>query len=447
MILLAREDENVVRNDNRPTVTARWEVDHVEPDHNPANGVQQSAFNGEAGAGPGFAEFDFLHDPNKVFANDPPRFTPPAECLVQLIADTQRVPDNSVARIQVYHAPSDTQVADLANLTVVNGQVVDPATRGRPRLSFRAAQDPWRTWNQPFFYFHVRVTVQNGPVDAETSRDFANHADRCLRVDYWHAALVDSSETMGFALRRAATRVSQEIGAVARGRTYVVDLARGTAPTPVTASVLRNTYSAIVCAHGKVKNRNARGYAPLTPDGRVQDGVNPIHCQSLVSVSAGVLSDQTVPGLPSVPKYLTYLNSCFAGFERSLADAFIAAGCRYVIAFKKIIYAPNAEAMATKFYRRWARTDGLDPARIPDAFMEASVDYRFIMEPVLYSNGAARQPDYASERLQTLDDILDYMAERGTSAPLPPEVESFVTSLVDFGFFAFRSIFNRPTAL
>lgn len=453
MLLLAREEDNVIVNALVPALTVRWSRNEVEPDHNPLDGIQRDQFHGEEGNDVDFAEHDFVHDANKVFVNDPARFTPPGACLVSPLVTTANVPDDSSAQIQIYHAVTNAIVATIANLTVRGGRVVQPGTGEPPQLSFRAAQNPWREWTAPFFYFRATVTVDDVPVVAETSRDHANAAAHCLRVKYWHACVVDSSATMGSSLRRIATRTAQELRAVSSSFVYVVDFAVGSASTRMAGSALRNTYSAIVCAHGKVKGRHVRGDAPLVNSAWIRDGEDPQKYRSQVDIAFGVLDDRAAANqgvVPSVPRYLLYLSSCFAGWEPSLANAIIARGCQYVIAFKKMIYAPNAEAMATKFYRRWAGTNKLDPTRIPDAFLEASADYRFIMEPVLYEQGRATQPAYASERVgDDLGSVLDYLSEhgRGGVLPLPPAVESLVASLVDFGFFSFRSISNRPGPL
>ena len=93
--------------------------------------------------------------------------------------------------------------------------------------------------------------------------------------------------------------------------------------------------------------------------------------------------------VPSVPRYLVYINTCVAGFEPSFANALMARGTQNVIAFRKYIPDDDAREMARQFYRKWTQVFRADPGQIAACFLSVSPPYFGSMRPTLFGPGAA----------------------------------------------------------
>jgi hypothetical protein len=97
--------------------------------------------------------------------------------------------------------------------------------------------------------------------------------------------------------------------------------------------------------------------------------------------------------IPSVPKYLVYLNTCAAGWEPSLGKAWVGRGTRNVIAFRKYIPDGDARQMARDFHKKWSNTHKNNPEKIPEVFFDVGSAYYKTMKPVLFGKGGGKIKD------------------------------------------------------
>lgn len=364
-----------------PTLTARWSRPDVTPDHN--------------------AEWP-LSDPPE----NPDPASKPERAIVRLIAATTDVPDGTKAEITIHRCDNDAVVEDhdkvLEGLEVRAGVVVSSKTKKPPEFIFtakhfdcKAEKTPWDPWDTPFFYFKVEVDHQG--LEAQTSKDFKGEAGKVLRVGYWHACLSDwfadnehdptcgeceeeyPGETHcpehGWELYTGLSTQAEmrEIGALLRQpnhhvyeRAFDETFVRNSIPANAWGSAIRNCFVYHQASHGNIDTIFF---------GRTAFG------PSSVKKTADV---------PSVPRYLVYLNICLAGKKSNLADAFIGRGTQNVLAFRVSIPDGDARELAQRFYKRWARSYGCDPGKIAPTFWEVAPFFWWTMEPVLYGPGGGK---------------------------------------------------------
>jgi hypothetical protein len=341
---------------------------------------------------------------NASFPPDRPtddRSTIPDDARVALLIDTSLVPDETEVDIRVRHCASGAELPgiDVRGAVVRGDRVVDPRTGEAPELCFTAANMPWQLRQNPYFYFELRV----GDRSVQTPRDYHALPDQCLRVQSFSAcvACVYTSEATatvaGTSLRlpplRSTAPEAHAIAALLGGVSGSVAAAQILGSHQISAgalgSLLRNTSVAHVAAHGLVAHRSeprllAHEPPPDTPAEEYR---------SLLVLTRDLVGDDEIrrsTEFPSVPRHLLYLSACLAGWEPSLAEAVLARGCRYVIAFRSDVFDDDALSMAREFYRRWAGYR-LDPSKIPECFFQVAPQHEERMKPVLY--GYRAPPD------------------------------------------------------
>jgi len=131
-------------------------------------------------------------------------------------------------------------------------------------------------------------------------------------------------------------------------------------------SLVRNTYSFVQASHGEVARLSLGGGTIRPADVQRSDDV------------------------PSVPRYLVFLSCCHAGAKPDLANAFLARGTRYVIAFGKKVADRIVRQFSKDFYESWVKTHKCDPDSIPDVFYATSAPYVGDLRPVLFGDGASQ---------------------------------------------------------
>jgi hypothetical protein len=342
----------------RPTLTVRWSKAEVTPDHN-STWPPASA----------------------------PTDTVPEEAKVKLIGETTNVPDGTAASITVHYCETGTQVphTGFPNLLVHGGKVVDPNSGREPELVFDARNAMWQPWKVPYYYF--ACTVDHGGLARETPRDYRANAAGCLRLKYWHVCTAESSTLSG--VLPECNTVSGILNAVAHSQSTVQNLTVVNIPLARLGSLLRNTYAFHMASHGNALKRSDNSAIPADDPG---NDYNPTEWRSVVHITPNPRFGDVQIGLaasvPSTPRYLFYASTCLTGWEPSFADAMVARGTRNVIAFRRTIPDSEAPQMARKFYDCWARSNRLDPEKIPDCFLKAGADHYSNMKPILYGAGA-----------------------------------------------------------
>jgi len=170
-------------------------------------------------------------------------------------------------------------------------------------------------------------------------------------------------------------------------RVYRHAFNRQRVPVNLWGSVLRNTYAYHHASHGDIVDRrtgaqlNVPSNPPNVPVG---------NWRSVVVLGQTNLGDAEVNqagNVPSVPRYLVYMDTCVAGWEPSLGNAFVNRGTQNYLAFRMYIPDGAARQMARRFYRKWAGTYKCDPARIPQVFWDIAAAYYGSMRPVLMGQG------------------------------------------------------------
>lgn len=327
----------------------------------------------------------------------PPTDAIPEDCKVELLVDTQGVADGTPARIEILHAQTDAVISngELDNLEVRGDRVVQPATGERPQWQFEATHGPWEIWDKPLFYMvaHVGDTSQGeSPHDLDAEEDLLRVCPVLVTIS---DAIADTPAGGGLTTRDEM----YEIGNIekldpARG-IYSVPFNQAVVPIALWGSVIRNSYAYHQTSHGDVRcridgdqfNSNAAGDQPtVCPN-------NPAHPgRSVLFIGDTPIGDTEtadVAAVPSVPRYLVYINTCVAGFEPSFANAFLTRGTRNVIAFQKYIPDDDAREMARQFYRKWTQVFRCDPEKIPEVFASVAPPFVGSMKPVLFGDGAA----------------------------------------------------------
>jgi hypothetical protein len=327
----------------------------------------------------------------------PPTDAIPENCQVELMVDTQGVADGTPARIEILHAQSGAVVSngELDNLEVRTDRVVQPTTGERPQWTFEAKHGPWEIWDKPLFYMvaHVGESQQGeSPHDLDAEEDLLRVCPVLVTIS---DAIADTPAGGGLTTRDEMYEIGDmEKLDPARG-IYSVPFNQANVPTALWGSVIRNAYAYHQTSHGDVRcrvdgaqfNSNAAGDEPtVCPN-------NPAHAgRSVLFIGDTPIGDAEASNavdVPSVPRYLVYINTCVAGYEPSFANAFLARGTRNVIAFQKYIPDDDAREMARQFYRKWTQIFRCDPDKIPEVFCSVSPPFIRSMKPVLFGDGAA----------------------------------------------------------
>jgi hypothetical protein len=326
----------------------------------------------------------------------PPTDTIPEDTKVELLVDTQGVPDGTPARIEILHAQTGAVISngELDDLEVRDDHVVVPDTGLRPQWLFEAKHGPWEIWDKPFFYMvaHVGEALQGeSPHDLDTQEDLLRVCPVLVTIC---DLIADTPAGGGLTTRDEM----YEIGNIekldpARG-IYSVPFNQAHVPTALWGSVIRNSYGYHQTSHGDVRCRidgdqfiyDANDLATVCPNDPAHPGRSVIF---LGDTPLGDAEAADAAAVPSVPRYLVYFNTCSAGWEPSFANALIGRGTRNVIAFRKSIPDGDAREMARQFYRKWTQVFRCDPEKIPEIFYSVSPPFVGSMQPVLFGAGAA----------------------------------------------------------
>jgi len=347
-----------------PTIAAHWQRKYVYPDHN-----------------------------RSWPPKSPPTDVIPNQSKIKMIVITTNVPNGTSASISVCHAETGEEVKDgkLDGLEIKANRVKDPATGKFPFFVFEDKHKPWEIWDKPFFFFKVKVEYKG--LETETPKEFSTKKTEALRVLYWHASVADSIADSpaggGLSTRSEMREIARIMQKEPFHKVYKRAFNQNNVPVSLWGSVIRNTYVYHHASHGNVVDRtnpatwiSSANNPPLGPVG---------NWRSVVCLGQTDFGDNEVNqtgNVPSVPRYLVYMDTCVAGWEPSLGNAFISRGTQNYLAFKKYIPDGDARAMARKFYKKWFKTYKANPARIPQVFWDVGAAYYNSMRPVLMGKGA-----------------------------------------------------------
>ncbi len=340
-----------------------------------------------------------------VFRNPDGTNQPPDAALVSPLVEVRNIPDGTAATIEVRHADTGALVRNgtIGGLAVQGGKVVDPATGKPPDWSFQAVHLPWDPFDKPFYFFVAKV----GAVTERTSREFESRPQLCLRVVYFHATTSDAIADAGGLTTQAEMA---EIAGILESNSF-----HGTLQTTFTGdnlpladfgAAIRNTYTLHHASHGVVfcpihkktfsLVNSVRTVCPVVA-GDPPKSVIAIGTPSLTKIALFGGTEIAQPGpVPSVPRYLAYLDCCDGGFEPALANAFLSRGTQNVIAFGMTIPDSEARQMAREFHNKWAGIHKCDPSKIADVFFDVSMAHAATMRPILFGAAGGAPPPAAA---------------------------------------------------
>jgi len=328
-----------------------------------------------------------------------------------MIVKTTHVPNGTSASISVCHAETGKEVKDgkIEGLEVKANRVKDPKTGAFPFFTFEDKHEPWEIWDKPFFFFKVKVDYKG--LEAETPKVFSTSETKALRIRYWHVSIADRiADTPaggGLSTRAEMREIARIMEKERFHRVYRRPFNQNNVPVNLWGSAIRNTYVYHHASHGNVVDRtnpavwiNSANNPPLGPTGNWRSVV------CLGQTDFGDAEVNQVGNVPSVPRYLVYMDTCVAGWEPSLGNAFIGRGTQNYLAFRKFIPDGAARAMARKFYKKWFNTYKANPSRIPQVFWNVGSAYYNSMRPVLMGQGGG-----AISSSQAVNDIEESINE------------------------------------
>lgn len=380
----------VVKKDPDPTLRVRWSKPIVTPDFN--------------------NEWRLTTPPENP---DPTR--KPERAKVRLLASTTRVPNGTSVTITIHRCDNDDVVTDhekkLDGLQVQHNRVVNPKTGKPPEFIFvakhfdcKAKKTPWDPWDKPFFYF--KVSISHKGLKGETSKDFKAKPADVLRVKYWHACLSDwfADNSPSFCKKCGAEYPKGTAKCAADGtkltHTY---LSTGDEMREI-AGILSgvSNHEAYQCSFDQVFDNDNDGVPEAIPVEDWGSAIRNTYCYHHAShgnVDRIFLGEtgfkpadvNNTGALPSVPRYLVYLNICLAGKKPGLGNAFVGRGTQNLIGFRLSIPDSHARKMARRFYTRWAgRHHRCDPSKIAQLFWTVAPPFYKTMRPVLMGPGGGK---------------------------------------------------------
>ncbi len=323
----------------------------------------------------------------------PPGGAIPADAKIIPQVETENVPDGARALISIHHCVTGARVGTLKDLIVQGGKVVDKKTGQPPVWTFEAKSLPWDPWNSPYFFFRVKLSHKaltgNSPLDL--SKDKA----KTVRPEYWHAvisdAVADSPAGGGLTTQAEMNEIAGLLRAKPHHKVGTWVSTAANVPIRNWGSVIRNTYAYHHASHGNVVDRNNPANWLNDPTNKnppdPQPGGNWRSVVVLGSTDFGDTETRRKADVPSVPRYLVYMDTCVAAWERSLGEAFIARGTRNYLAFRCYIPDGDARAMARNFYKKWGNSYEFNPNKIPAVFFDTGAPYYHSMRPVLMGAG------------------------------------------------------------
>ncbi|KFE70570.1 type VI secretion system Vgr family protein [Hyalangium minutum] len=341
-------------------------------------------------------------DKNKAVPNHnsgaPPGGAVPADAKIVAQVETENVPAGARALISIHHCLTGARVGALTDLVVQGNKVVDKKTGQPPVWTFEAKHLPWDPYDCPHFFFRVKLSHKG--LTGSSPYDLGKDKAKTLQVEYWHMVVSDSVADTGPGGGLTTGAEMNEIAGLIRAKAHhkagTLALSGATVPVANWGSLLRNTYSYHHASHGDVQDPGT-GASLQDPKNN-----NPPHSQPggnwrsvIVAVASsnqpgntfGEADVRNKTAVPSVPRYLVYVDTCVAGWERSLGNAFVNRGTRNYLAFRCYIPDNDARAMARNFYTKWRDSYHFNPAKIPAVFYDTGAPYYHSMRPVLFGEG------------------------------------------------------------
>lgn len=317
----------------------------------------------------------------------------PSSTKARMLVRTRHVPDGTKASITVHHCHTGAKVedGDITGLEVKGNRVIDPKTGRAPEFIFEAKHKPWDPWDKPFFYF--KVEVQHQGLKGETPKDYRKKRGKVLRVRYWHASVADAiadTPAGGNLTTRSEMNEIAQLLRLSHHRVYRRAFNQQNVPVNLWGSVLRNTYAYHHASHGDIYNfgtNQSLNVQPNPPTNAVGSWRSTV---VLGNTWFGAAQVNQAGNVPSVPRYLVYMDCCVAGWEPTLGQAFLGRGTQNYLAFRMYIPDRDARAMARKFYRKWARVHKCDPSKIAPVFWDVGAPYYNSMRPVLMGTGGGQ---------------------------------------------------------
>lgn len=349
----------------KPTIKAKWTRVDTRPDHNG----------------------------RRFPPHSPPTDRVQNKAKARMRVTLTNVPNGTKAKITVFHCHTGAKVKDgvLDNLTVHANRVIDSATGLMPFFVFEDKHNLWDPWDKPYYFFKVEVDYQG--LSFETPKDFKAKPEETMRIRYWHVSVSDAIADTPAGGNLTTRSEMREIATILRRKKHhsVYTHAFNTNIVPVShwGSILRNSYIYHHASHGDIINPagaqlNVAGNPPPPQPGSWNSVV------VLGNSTFGAAEVKQTANVPSVPRYLVYMDTCVAGWETSLGKAFITRGTQNYIAFRMYIPDGDARDMARKFYRKWSGTHLCDPDRIAQVFYDVGSPYYSSMRPILLGKGGGQ---------------------------------------------------------
>jgi hypothetical protein len=151
---------------------------------------------------------------------------------------------------------------------------------------------------------------------------------------------------------------------------------------------MRNSYTYHHASHGDIQD--ASGISLVLPGNPNPPPKQKGSWKSVVVLGHSSFAETQVKqtsNVPSVPRYLVYMDTCVAGWEPSLGEAFISRGTQNYLAFRMYIPDGDAREMARKFYKKWSGTYLCDPSKIAPVFYDVGSAFYSSMRPILLGKG------------------------------------------------------------
>lgn len=325
----------------------------------------------------------------------------PEESLVQPLAEVRNVPDGTSATIEIRHAASGSIVKNgtISGLSVKSGKLIDPKTNEAPLWFFQADHLPWDPFDKPFYFFVAKA----GSISEESPKDFENQPSSCLRVLYWHAVTSDAiADAGGLTTGPEMDEIGGILGSNEFHKSFPTKFNQDNLPLKDFGDAFRNTYSWHHASHGVVfctLHNKSFNYANSVAQACPVAAADPP--KSVVVIGTPKIGKVALFGgpefsnagqVPSVPRYLVYLDNCDGAFEPAIGNAFIARGTQNVIAFGMLIPDDEARQMARDFHNKWAGIHKCDPAKIASLFFDVSPSHATTMRPRLFGSGGGAPP-------------------------------------------------------
>ena len=355
----------------------------------------------------------------------PPKQAPyddiPERCKAALLVRTKDVPDNTPVKITVHpcywnkkqelEALKDPEKL-LDDLKVVGNRVVKGDTKHAPVWWFDARNKLWwPDWKTPFYYFKVSIEGQKLK-DQTPNEVYIGRTAECLRLLYNHVGIADliAETNCGGSLRitrdaalwhkTCSKGIKDQFSPLATlmesHKAYVHHFNQFKVLLEHWGSLVRNTYAYYQTSHGtgpdqKVSKFFGKDFSKTFTGGSAimfgstWPGKGHWNClyRAGTKITASSVGQQNK--VPSVPRFLAYLNCCLTAAEPSLVSSFINRGTKWVIGFEIPIGDTIARRTMKVFYDNW-RDTGYDPEEVKNVFRKTFSTRRLMtdMKPKLY---------------------------------------------------------------